>query len=121
MSASPPCSPPVSALNSTPSVESVCLPGDSPPPLSPSSRFCPKPTEAVPVAATFSPSRGVDWRIIQTSNKIWNRLNPYVANNRVSRSVSKTIKGYYDGAYPNWSKTPNHVKITWFKMFANEG
>ncbi|CAN7119714.1 unnamed protein product, partial [Brassica rapa subsp. narinosa] len=33
------------------------------------------------------------------------------------RSVSKTIKGYYDGAYPNWSKTPNHVKITWFKMF----
>uniref|UniRef100_A0A0D2ZX23 Uncharacterized protein n=1 Tax=Brassica oleracea var. oleracea TaxID=109376 RepID=A0A0D2ZX23_BRAOL len=28
------------------------------------------------------------------------------------------IKGYYDGAYPNWSKTPNHVKITWFKCFA---
>ena len=40
------------------------------------------------------------------------------ANNRVSRSVSATIKGYYDGAYPNWSKTPNHVKITWFKCFA---
>uniref|UniRef100_A0A0D3EES7 Uncharacterized protein n=2 Tax=Brassica TaxID=3705 RepID=A0A0D3EES7_BRAOL len=34
------------------------------------------------------------------------------ANNRVSRSVSATIKGYYDGAYPNWSKTPNHVKNT---------
>lgn len=42
------------------------------------------------------------------------------ANNRVGRSVSKTIKGYYDGAYPNWSKTPNHVKITWFKMFAQK-
>uniref|UniRef100_A0A0D3EG51 Uncharacterized protein n=1 Tax=Brassica oleracea var. oleracea TaxID=109376 RepID=A0A0D3EG51_BRAOL len=40
------------------------------------------------------------------------------ANNRVSQSVSATIKGYYDGAYPNWSKTPNHVKITWFKCFA---
>uniref|UniRef100_A0A0D3EEE6 Uncharacterized protein n=2 Tax=Brassica TaxID=3705 RepID=A0A0D3EEE6_BRAOL len=40
------------------------------------------------------------------------------ANNRVSRSVSATIKGYYDRAYPNWSKTPNHVKITWFKCFA---
>ncbi|KAL0667471.1 hypothetical protein Bca4012_030175 [Brassica carinata] len=40
------------------------------------------------------------------------------ANNRVSRSVSATIKGYYDEAYPNWSKTPNHVKITWFKCFA---
>uniref|UniRef100_A0A0D3AAM2 Uncharacterized protein n=1 Tax=Brassica oleracea var. oleracea TaxID=109376 RepID=A0A0D3AAM2_BRAOL len=42
------------------------------------------------------------------------------ANNRVSRSVSGTIKGYYDGAYPNCSKTPNHVKITWFKCFAFE-
>nr|VDD61573.1 unnamed protein product [Brassica oleracea] len=40
------------------------------------------------------------------------------ANNRVSQSVSATIKGYYDGAYPNWSMTPNHVKITWFKCFA---
>uniref|UniRef100_A0A0D3DD77 Uncharacterized protein n=1 Tax=Brassica oleracea var. oleracea TaxID=109376 RepID=A0A0D3DD77_BRAOL len=42
------------------------------------------------------------------------------ANNRVSRSVSATIKGFYDGAYPNWSKTPNHIKITWFKCFAFE-
>uniref|UniRef100_A0A0D3ATB8 Uncharacterized protein n=1 Tax=Brassica oleracea var. oleracea TaxID=109376 RepID=A0A0D3ATB8_BRAOL len=42
------------------------------------------------------------------------------ANNRVSRSVSVTIKGYYDGAYPNWSMTPNHVKITWFKCFAQK-
>uniref|UniRef100_A0A0D3CIS6 Uncharacterized protein n=1 Tax=Brassica oleracea var. oleracea TaxID=109376 RepID=A0A0D3CIS6_BRAOL len=42
------------------------------------------------------------------------------ANNHVGRSVSATIKGYYDGAYPNWSKTPNHVKITWFKCFALE-
>uniref|UniRef100_A0A0D3D755 Uncharacterized protein n=1 Tax=Brassica oleracea var. oleracea TaxID=109376 RepID=A0A0D3D755_BRAOL len=40
------------------------------------------------------------------------------ANNSVSRSVLVTIKGYYDGAYPNWSKAPNHVKITWFKCFA---
>uniref|UniRef100_M4DZY5 Uncharacterized protein n=1 Tax=Brassica campestris TaxID=3711 RepID=M4DZY5_BRACM len=30
------------------------------------------------------------------------------ANNRVNQSVSKTIKRYYDWAYPNWSKTPNH-------------
>uniref|UniRef100_A0A0D3CXX4 Uncharacterized protein n=1 Tax=Brassica oleracea var. oleracea TaxID=109376 RepID=A0A0D3CXX4_BRAOL len=30
------------------------------------------------------------------------------ANNRVSRSVSQTMKGYYDGAYPNWSMTPDH-------------
>uniref|UniRef100_A0A0D3D2Q6 Uncharacterized protein n=1 Tax=Brassica oleracea var. oleracea TaxID=109376 RepID=A0A0D3D2Q6_BRAOL len=42
----------------------------------------------------------------------------FVANNRVGRSVSATIKGYYDGAYPNWSKTPDHVKTTWFKFFA---
>uniref|UniRef100_A0A0D3BBA8 Uncharacterized protein n=1 Tax=Brassica oleracea var. oleracea TaxID=109376 RepID=A0A0D3BBA8_BRAOL len=42
------------------------------------------------------------------------------ANNRVSRSISATIKGYYDGEYPNWRKTPNHVKITWFKCFALE-
>uniref|UniRef100_A0A0D3DMA9 Uncharacterized protein n=1 Tax=Brassica oleracea var. oleracea TaxID=109376 RepID=A0A0D3DMA9_BRAOL len=42
------------------------------------------------------------------------------ANNCVSRSVLATIKGYYDGAYPNWSKTPNHAKITWFKCFALE-
>uniref|UniRef100_A0A0D3A3K1 Uncharacterized protein n=1 Tax=Brassica oleracea var. oleracea TaxID=109376 RepID=A0A0D3A3K1_BRAOL len=41
-------------------------------------------------------------------------------NNCVSRSVSAMIKGYYDGAYPNWSVTPNHVKITWFKCFALE-
>uniref|UniRef100_A0A0D3ASX0 Uncharacterized protein n=1 Tax=Brassica oleracea var. oleracea TaxID=109376 RepID=A0A0D3ASX0_BRAOL len=40
------------------------------------------------------------------------------ANNRVSRSVSAMIKGYYGGAYSNWSMTPNHVKITWFKCFA---
>uniref|UniRef100_A0A0D3A7B2 Uncharacterized protein n=1 Tax=Brassica oleracea var. oleracea TaxID=109376 RepID=A0A0D3A7B2_BRAOL len=40
------------------------------------------------------------------------------ANNNVSQRVSATIEGYYDGAYPNWSKTPNHVKITWFKCFA---
>ncbi|XP_033141432.1 uncharacterized protein LOC103853868 [Brassica rapa] len=42
------------------------------------------------------------------------------ANNRVNQSVSKTIKRYYDWAYPNWSKTPNHVKITWFKCFAQK-
>uniref|UniRef100_A0A0D3E8C8 Uncharacterized protein n=2 Tax=Brassica TaxID=3705 RepID=A0A0D3E8C8_BRAOL len=42
------------------------------------------------------------------------------ANNRIGRSVSETIKGYYDGAYPNWSKTPDHVKTTWFKFFAYE-
>nr|VDD01474.1 unnamed protein product [Brassica oleracea] len=48
------------------------------------------------------------------------RVWMFGANNRVSRSVSATIKGYYDGAYPNWSKTPNHVKITWFKCFAFE-
>ncbi|XP_018448893.2 uncharacterized protein LOC108820449 [Raphanus sativus] len=42
------------------------------------------------------------------------------ANNRVSRSVSKTMKGYLDGAYPNWSLTPDHVKITWFKQFAQK-
>uniref|UniRef100_A0A0D3C9P7 Uncharacterized protein n=1 Tax=Brassica oleracea var. oleracea TaxID=109376 RepID=A0A0D3C9P7_BRAOL len=40
------------------------------------------------------------------------------ANNHVSRSVSVTMKGYYDGAYPNWSMTPDHVKTTWFKSFA---
>uniref|UniRef100_A0A0D3CFM1 Uncharacterized protein n=1 Tax=Brassica oleracea var. oleracea TaxID=109376 RepID=A0A0D3CFM1_BRAOL len=44
----------------------------------------------------------------------------FEANNRVSRSVSKTIKGYYGGAYLNWSKTPNHVKITLFKCFAQK-
>lgn len=40
------------------------------------------------------------------------------ANDCVGQSVSETIKGYYDGAYPNWSKTPDHVKTTWFKCFA---
>ncbi|WZZ57307.1 hypothetical protein YC2023_057414 [Brassica napus] len=40
------------------------------------------------------------------------------ANNRVSRSVSETMKGYYDRAYPNWSMTPDHVKTTRFKCFA---
>ncbi|XP_022550004.1 inverted formin-2-like [Brassica napus] len=40
------------------------------------------------------------------------------ANNRVSRSVSETMKGYYDGPYPNWTMTPDHVKTTWFKCFA---
>uniref|UniRef100_A0A0D3C1G1 Uncharacterized protein n=1 Tax=Brassica oleracea var. oleracea TaxID=109376 RepID=A0A0D3C1G1_BRAOL len=34
------------------------------------------------------------------------------ANNRVNRSVSETMKGYYDGAYLNWSMTPDHVKTT---------
>uniref|UniRef100_A0A0D3CVQ7 Uncharacterized protein n=1 Tax=Brassica oleracea var. oleracea TaxID=109376 RepID=A0A0D3CVQ7_BRAOL len=34
------------------------------------------------------------------------------ANNRVSRSISETIKGYYDGAYPNWSITPDHLEKT---------
>uniref|UniRef100_A0A0D3CS56 Uncharacterized protein n=1 Tax=Brassica oleracea var. oleracea TaxID=109376 RepID=A0A0D3CS56_BRAOL len=42
------------------------------------------------------------------------------ANNRVGRSVSETIKDYYDGAYPNWSKTPEHVKTTWFKCFVQK-
>uniref|UniRef100_A0A0D3EDI1 Uncharacterized protein n=1 Tax=Brassica oleracea var. oleracea TaxID=109376 RepID=A0A0D3EDI1_BRAOL len=35
------------------------------------------------------------------------------ANNRVSQSVSKTIKGYYDRAFPNWSMTPYHQKWHW--------
>uniref|UniRef100_A0A0D3CP24 Uncharacterized protein n=1 Tax=Brassica oleracea var. oleracea TaxID=109376 RepID=A0A0D3CP24_BRAOL len=39
------------------------------------------------------------------------------ANNRVGRSVSGTIKGYYDIAYPNRTKTPDHVKTTWFECF----
>uniref|UniRef100_A0A0D3E5K4 Uncharacterized protein n=1 Tax=Brassica oleracea var. oleracea TaxID=109376 RepID=A0A0D3E5K4_BRAOL len=47
-------------------------------------------------------------------------IGKFGANNCVSRSVSAMIKGYYDGAYPNWSMTPNHVKITWFKCFALE-
>uniref|UniRef100_A0A0D3ASG4 Uncharacterized protein n=1 Tax=Brassica oleracea var. oleracea TaxID=109376 RepID=A0A0D3ASG4_BRAOL len=42
------------------------------------------------------------------------------ANNLVGRSVLETIKGYYDEAYPNWIKTPDHVKTTWFKCFAYE-
>uniref|UniRef100_A0A0D2ZRT0 Uncharacterized protein n=1 Tax=Brassica oleracea var. oleracea TaxID=109376 RepID=A0A0D2ZRT0_BRAOL len=42
------------------------------------------------------------------------------ANNRVSQNVSAMINGYNDGAYPNWSMTPNHVKITWFKCFVLE-
>ncbi|KAL0721850.1 hypothetical protein Bca4012_036449 [Brassica carinata] len=42
------------------------------------------------------------------------------ANNRVGRSVSETMKGYYDGPYPNWSSTPEHVKTTWFKQFAQK-
>ncbi|XP_048634986.1 uncharacterized protein LOC125608605 [Brassica napus] len=29
------------------------------------------------------------------------------------RSVSEIIKGYYDGAYPNWSKTPYHQRWHW--------
>ncbi|XP_018453634.1 uncharacterized protein LOC108824738 [Raphanus sativus] len=40
------------------------------------------------------------------------------ANNRVSRSVSQTMKGYFDGAYPNWGLTPDHDKTTWFTQFA---
>ena len=42
----------------------------------------------------------------------------FEASNRVGRSVSEMVKGYYDGVYPNWSKTPDHVRTTWFKCFA---
>ncbi|XP_013617942.1 PREDICTED: uncharacterized protein LOC106324534 [Brassica oleracea var. oleracea] len=35
------------------------------------------------------------------------------ANDCVGRSVSETIKGYYDKAYPNWSKTPDHQRWHW--------
>uniref|UniRef100_A0A0D3BH06 Uncharacterized protein n=1 Tax=Brassica oleracea var. oleracea TaxID=109376 RepID=A0A0D3BH06_BRAOL len=35
------------------------------------------------------------------------------ANNRVGRSVSETIKGYYNGAYTNWSKIPDHQRWHW--------
>uniref|UniRef100_A0A0D3DKX2 Uncharacterized protein n=1 Tax=Brassica oleracea var. oleracea TaxID=109376 RepID=A0A0D3DKX2_BRAOL len=35
------------------------------------------------------------------------------ANNRVGRTVSETIKGYYDGDYPNWSKTLEHQRWHW--------
>ncbi|XP_048605355.1 uncharacterized protein LOC111204466 [Brassica napus] len=30
----------------------------------------------------------------------------------------ETMKGYYDGPYPNWTMTPDHVKTTWFKCFS---
>uniref|UniRef100_A0A0D3CD13 Uncharacterized protein n=1 Tax=Brassica oleracea var. oleracea TaxID=109376 RepID=A0A0D3CD13_BRAOL len=48
------------------------------------------------------------------------RYTVFGANSCVSRSVSATIKGYYNGTNPYWSKTPNHVKITWFKCFAQK-
>uniref|UniRef100_A0A0D3BYS7 Uncharacterized protein n=1 Tax=Brassica oleracea var. oleracea TaxID=109376 RepID=A0A0D3BYS7_BRAOL len=64
------------------------------------------------------------WRRLRTSKARSFLPNPsplllrFGANNRVGRSVLETIKGYYDGAYPNWSKTPDYVKTTWFKCFA---
>ncbi|KAL0748378.1 hypothetical protein Bca101_030380 [Brassica carinata] len=49
----------------------------------------------------------------------WTPIDPgFGANNRVSRSVSETMKEYYDSPYPNWTMTPDHVKTTWFKCFA---
>uniref|UniRef100_A0A0D3D6S4 Uncharacterized protein n=1 Tax=Brassica oleracea var. oleracea TaxID=109376 RepID=A0A0D3D6S4_BRAOL len=36
----------------------------------------------------------------------------------LASDVTKTIKGYFSMAHPNWSKTPHYVRKTWFKIYA---
>ena len=36
----------------------------------------------------------------------------------VARNVTEVIKGYFRDAHPNWKLTLDHVRKTWFKMFA---
>ncbi|KAF8045887.1 hypothetical protein N665_4254s0001 [Sinapis alba] len=38
----------------------------------------------------------------------------------VSRSVTDVIKGYFSEPHPNWKLTPDHVRKTWFTMYAQK-
>uniref|UniRef100_A0A0D3AQJ0 Uncharacterized protein n=2 Tax=Brassica oleracea var. oleracea TaxID=109376 RepID=A0A0D3AQJ0_BRAOL len=38
----------------------------------------------------------------------------------VARNVAEVTKGYFPDAHPNWKLTPDHVRKTWFKMFAQK-
>ncbi|XP_013624875.1 PREDICTED: uncharacterized protein LOC106331069 [Brassica oleracea var. oleracea] len=98
------------------------------PPPPPPPAAAPQPVPAVAVHPDFRVPQSAPYArytvedlLAQTGREGLDVLDPdrsFGANNRVGRSVSETIKGYYDGAYPNWSKTPDHVKTTWFKYFA---
>uniref|UniRef100_A0A0D3BLW6 Uncharacterized protein n=1 Tax=Brassica oleracea var. oleracea TaxID=109376 RepID=A0A0D3BLW6_BRAOL len=73
-----------------------------------------------PQAQSTAPPQHLSTNTHSDLDRWCQELGMFGANNRVSRSVLATIKGNYDGAYPNWNKTPNHVKITWFKCFAKK-
>uniref|UniRef100_A0A0D3BFS1 Uncharacterized protein n=1 Tax=Brassica oleracea var. oleracea TaxID=109376 RepID=A0A0D3BFS1_BRAOL len=102
-----------------------------PPPPPPAAAPQPTPTNAfhpdlrVPSYAPYA-RYTVEDLLVQPGREGLKVLDPdrpprnfwFGVNNRVILSVSETMKGYYDGAFPNWSMTPDHVKTTWFKCFA---
>ncbi|CAN8271605.1 unnamed protein product [Cochlearia groenlandica] len=45
---------------------------------------------------------------------------PFKFDNMVVRSIADNIKGYFTEAHPNWTNTPEHIKKTWFKYFADK-
>ncbi|CAH8355613.1 unnamed protein product, partial [Eruca vesicaria subsp. sativa] len=42
----------------------------------------------------------------------------FLMDNVLGQSIGDIIRANFRHAHPNWTLTPDHVRITWFKCFA---